>query len=109
MRPFASFAQFTTQPGELMLTLPVTAGTFKKSFLNGDGTLEITSDQDAWKTLFDNSSPFNINADQIANLKIGVNGTKPLIVGGTGTLKIAVSGNVEAVHQVQLIWPDTDI
>src|SRR5262249_12719796 len=92
-----------------MLTLPVTAGTFKKSFFNGDGTVELTSDQDAWRSLFENNSPFDKKADAVANMKIGVNGTKPLTFGGAGTMKVIVSGSVEAVHQIQLIWPDSQI
>ena len=92
-----------------MLTFPVSADTFKRSFLGGDGQLEISSDQDGWRALVENNRGFDKNVDRIADVKFGVNATSPLRLGRPDTLKMGISVGVEGVHQIQLIWPDTQI
>ncbi|MDA2937602.1 hypothetical protein MYX75_04985 [Acidobacteria bacterium AH-259-A15] len=64
-----------------MLSLPINVETFRRSFLDGDGTLEIQSDGDVWKNLFQNCLKFEKDprkVDQVADLKVGVNSTKTL-------------------------------
>jgi hypothetical protein len=92
-----------------MLTFPVSASTFKRSFLGGDGQLEISSDQDGWRALVDSNREFDRSVDRIADVKFVVNATNPLKLGRPDTLKIGVSVGIQGVHQIQLIWPDTQI
>lgn len=88
-----------------MLNLPVSEETFKKSFLGGKGQLQIASDRDAWRELFDGGGPFDKTVDRIADLRFGVEEAEPLRLGGQGTMRIGFSGGLSAVHQIQLIWP----
>src|SRR5512138_1414052 len=84
-----------------MLNLPVSATTFKKSFLGGDGQIEINTDEDAWRSLYDSKATFNKDVDRVADVTFGVNATTPLTLGRADTLKIGVSAGVQAVNQIQ--------
>lgn len=92
-----------------MLNLPISASTFKRSFLGGDGTLEISSDQDAWLALVDGNKPFNPKVDSIADVKVSLGTERELGLGRTGSWKIGVAASVEAGHQIQLIWPGSQL
>ncbi len=92
-----------------MLSLPISSGTFRRSFLGGDGDLQISSDGDVWKKLVENGLRFEKDpgkVDQVADLKVGVNSAKTLDLGDKAGFNLAVSGGAEAVHQIQLIWPN---
>ena len=91
-----------------MLSLPVNAGTFKRSFLGGDGELELHSDGDVWKDLFTNKGKFKPDpgtVDQIADLKVGVGASKDVTLGKSGGLSLTFGGDFEAHNQIQLLWP----
>src|SRR4030095_7676090 len=90
-----------------MLNFPISSGTFKRSFLGGDGQLEVGSDQDAWKALVTSGAPFDRTVDRVADLKVTLGTEKALMLGRAETLKIGVSASAEVVHQIQLIWPDS--
>jgi hypothetical protein len=92
-----------------MLQLPVSEKTFQRSFLNGDGQVEISSDQDVWRKIVDAGGVFDPTIDRVADVKIGVGGTRPVQLGGAGTIKIGLSGNVQAIHQIALMWPAPDL
>src|SRR5512137_127577 len=92
-----------------MLTLPISSDTFKRSFLGGDGQLEVASDKDAWKALVASGAPFDRSVDRVADLKISLGTEKALVLGRADTLKIGLSASAEAVHQIQLIWPDSQV
>lgn len=92
-----------------MLTLPINLETFKKSFLGGDGSLDITSDQDVWKAIFDGNKGFDRTMDQVVDARVSVKGNTDVKLGGKETLKIALSGSAEVNHQIQLIWDDSQI
>ena len=91
-----------------MLSLPVNAGTFKRSFLGGDGQLELHTDGDVWKDLFDNKGRFKADpgkVDQIADLKVGVGASTDVTLGKSGGLSLTFGGDFEAHNQIQLLWP----
>jgi hypothetical protein len=91
-----------------VLSLPVNAGTFKRSFLGGDGQLELHSDGDVWKDLFENKGKFKADAakvDQIADLKVGVGASRDVTLGKSGGLSLTFGGDFEAHNQIQLLWP----
>jgi hypothetical protein len=90
-----------------MLNFPIFSGTFKRSFLGGDGQLEVASDQDAWKALVASGAPFDRSVDRVADLKVTLGTEKALMLGRADTLKIGISASAEVVHQIQLIWPDS--
>jgi hypothetical protein len=92
-----------------MLSFPISSGTFKRSFLGGDGQLEVGSDQDAWKVLVASGAPFDRSVDRVADLKVSLGTENALMLGRAGTLKIGVSASADAVHQIQLIWPDSQV
>ncbi len=91
-----------------MLSLPVDGDTFKRSFLGGNGQLELQTDNDVWKDLVQNRGRFTPNpgeVDQIADLKVGVGATKEITLGRDGGLNLTFGGSFEAGNQIQLIWP----
>ena len=92
-----------------MLRFPISSGTFKRSFLGGDGQLEVGSDQDAWRELVASGEPFDRTVDRVADLKVSLGTETALVLGRANTLKIGVSAGAEAVHQIQLIWPDSQV
>ena len=92
-----------------MLRFPISSGTFKRSFLSGDGQLEVGSDQDAWRELVASGEPFDRTVDRVADLKVSLGTETALVLGRANTLKIGVSAGAEAVHQIQLIWPDSQV
>ena len=92
-----------------MLTFPISSGTFKRSFLGGDGQLDVVSDDDAWKALAASGAPFDRTVDRVADLKVSLGTEQALMLGRADTLKIGVSAGAEAVHQIQLIWPDAQV
>ena len=92
-----------------MLTFPISSGTFTRSFLDGDGQLEVGSDQDAWRTLVASGAPFDRTVDRVADLKVSLGTGKTLMLGRADTLKIGVSAGAGAVHQIQLIWPGSEV
>jgi hypothetical protein len=92
-----------------MLILPISSETFKRSFLGGDGQLEISSDQDGWQDLAASNAPFDRSVDRVADLKVSLGTTKALTLGRADTLKIGVSAKAEVIHQIQLIWPDSSM
>ena len=88
-----------------MLKLPISASTFKRSFLGGNGSLQISSDQDVWQTLVDANAPFTPKVDSIADVQVSLGTEKALSLGREGDWKVGVSASIEAGHQIQLIWP----
>ena len=92
-----------------MLKFPISSGTFKRSFLGGDGELEVGSDQDAWRALVAGGAPFDRSVDRVADVKVSLGTEKSLVLGRADTLKIGVSAGAEAVHQIQIIWPDSQV
>ena len=89
-----------------MLSLPLNLGTFKHSFLDGDGSLEISSDKDLWKSLYDNGRPFSRDVQDLVDVKLGAGTTKPLRFGRQDALALNVSIGGEAQGRIDLIWPD---
>ena len=91
-----------------MLGIPVNISTFKKSFLDGDGHLEISSDKDLWKSLYENGKPFSRDVQDLVDLKFGAGTTKPLKFGRKDAFTLNVSAGGEVQGRIDLIWPDED-
>ncbi|HWN09306.1 MAG TPA: hypothetical protein VNO50_08615 [Pyrinomonadaceae bacterium] len=90
-----------------MLSLPINATTFKKTFFDGNGNLEISTDQDTWKSIYDSGQPFTKDNQKLAQIKLGMAATKPFQFGqpGTNGLKLSLGISGEANGSVKLIWP----
>jgi len=89
-----------------MLIFPINTETFKKSFLSGDGQLELQSDQDIWLTLIATGGKFlpNINRIAVVNFKFAHEGKFRL--GREGGMRLSVGAG--AGHEIRLIWPGED-
>jgi len=93
-----------------MLSFPVNLNTFKKTFFDGDGNLEISTDQDIWKLLYDSNQPFTKDKPSIVQIKVGAGATKAFQFGEAGAdgLKLSTGVSGEAIGTVKLIWPGTN-
>ena len=92
-----------------MLSLPINSRTLKRSFLGGDGTIDLQTDGDVWRNLVQNGLKFQKDpgqVDQVADLQVGVDSTKALTIGKQGGFSLDVGAGVEAANQIQLIWPN---
>jgi hypothetical protein len=91
-----------------VLPLPINTNTFRRSFLGGDGTLEIHSDGDVWKDLVTSGGVFTPDpgeVDQVADLKVGVKSTKAVRLGAQDGLSLTFGGDFETANRIELIWP----
>jgi hypothetical protein len=88
-----------------MLTLPVSASTFKKAFLQGAGNLEISTDQDAWAILFNSGGCFTSDVDRVADVLFSLSTGSNFQFGIPNGMKLGISGWLDAHHQIELIWP----
>src|SRR5688572_22421523 len=86
------------------ISLPIGPVTFRRSFLGGNGNLEILSDN--WQPLFLSNAPFTPGSDRVA--EISFSGATPSLSLGSDTLKVGVSVGGSILHQIQLVWP-TDV
>ena len=91
-----------------MLSIPINVSTFKKSFLGGDGSLEISTDQDAWKVLNDTGRPFSKDVQDLVDLKFSTGTSKDFQFGQKNKLTLNVSFNSEVGGRIDLIWPEED-
>ena len=77
--------------------------TFKRSFLGGEGHLELASDQDIWLSLLATGGRFLPTVSRVADVKFALREGKSFHFGKAGGFKLNVGG--QASHQIQLIWP----
>ncbi|MDX2154139.1 MAG: hypothetical protein SFV54_25590 [Bryobacteraceae bacterium] len=90
----------------MSLSLPVTQENFRRTFLNGAGTLEFATDRDLWSALFRNGGKFTDDVDRIADLSVSA-GTK-LTFGKKGGLALGLNVSGSAMHQMQVYFPGAD-
>ena len=57
----------------MALTFPNNIGTFKKSFLSGDGNIELDNPGKAWESVVQSGGFFTQDFTNIANLKVTLN------------------------------------
>ena len=81
-----------------MLIFPINTETFKKSFLSGDGQLELQSDQDMWLTLVATGGKFLPNIDRVADVNFKFGNSQKFRFGGAGGMKLGISAG--AIHQI---------
>ncbi|MDQ3130706.1 MAG: hypothetical protein M3Q99_08090 [Acidobacteriota bacterium] len=86
------------------MQIPINANTFKKSFLDGDGNFEISTDQDGWKSLYEAGKPFSKDVDSLAEIKFSIGTSKDLKFGESDKLALKVGFNSEAAGLIDLIW-----
>ncbi|HEY6392221.1 MAG TPA: hypothetical protein VIX89_13130 [Bryobacteraceae bacterium] len=91
----------------MALQFPNDIGTFKKSFLSGDGNLELDNPGEAWQSVVASGGFFTPDITNIATLKVALN-TKPLQLGEPGGLKFNVGVTAASNNQIELIWPGVD-
>ncbi|MGH9755669.1 MAG: hypothetical protein ACREA2_23045 [Blastocatellia bacterium] len=89
-----------------MLIFPLNTETFKKSFLSGDGQIELQSDQDIWLTLIATGGKFMPNIARVAGVNFNVAGGEKFRFGREGGMRLSVGAG--AAHEIRLIWPDED-
>ena len=90
------------------MIIPINANTFKKSFIDGDGNLEIKTDQDVWKSLYESGKPFSKDVDKLAEMNFSLGTTKNLKFGVKDKLALSVAFNSEAAGLIDLIWTADD-
>lgn len=78
--------------------------TFKRSFLDGDGKLVLSSDQDIWMSLLATGGRFLPTVARIADLNFEIKNGGDFRFGSAGGLNLKIGG--KAGHQIRLIWPD---
>jgi hypothetical protein len=89
-----------------MLIFPLNTETFKKSFLSGDGQIELQSDQDIWLTLIATGGKFLPIVARVAEVNFKFANEEKFRFGSEGGMRLSVSAG--AAHKIQLIWPDED-
>src|SRR5262249_53660517 len=97
-----------TQPdqGDLMLIFPINTETFKKSFLSGDGQIELQSDQDMWLTLIATGGKFLPTVARVAGVNFKFANEEKFRFGREGGMRLSVGAGAGA--EIRLIWPDED-
>jgi hypothetical protein len=91
----------------LALLFPNDISTFKRSFLSGDGSLELDNPGKAWESVVRSGGFFTKDITNIANLKVTLN-TTPLQLGESSGLKFNVGVTASSNNQIELIWPGAD-
>ncbi|MBS1788317.1 MAG: hypothetical protein JST85_11370 [Acidobacteria bacterium] len=81
----------------------INSDTFKKSFLSGDGQLELQSDQNIWAKLLANDGKFSPDVDRIADIGFSFNNSQDFKFGSKAGMKLSVGASV--ANQIHLIWP----
>src|SRR5262245_11316127 len=89
-----------------MLIFPINTETFKKSFLSGDGEIQLQSDQDIWLTLIATGGKFLPNINRIASVNFKFANEEKFRFGREGAMRLSVGA--KAGHEIRLIWPDED-
>jgi len=91
------------------MLLPINANSFKASFLDGNGSLNIVSDNDAWKTLFDSNGKFTEDTDSLAEIGLGAGTTKPLRFGAKDKLELEIGLQAQLAGGIELVFsPDAN-
>jgi hypothetical protein len=85
------------------MQIPIKASTFKKGFIDGDGSLEIPND--IWRTLIDAGRPFTKEAGDLVNLQFSAGTSKDLQLGDKGGVRLGVSFKGGLAGSIDLIWP----
>src|SRR5262245_25700019 len=108
IRGYYSEIQSCTQldQGDLMLIFLLNTETFKKSFLSGDGQVELQSDQDMWLTLIATGGKFLPTVTRVAGVNFKFADEEKFRFGRVGGMRLSVGAG--AGHEIQLIWPDED-
>lgn len=86
------------------MALPINLDTFEKSFLGGEGTLDVTSAQDAWMTLFQSGKPFPKDVDDVADLKLNLGGSQSVSLGSPTGPQISLTPTAAFTGQIELIF-----
>lgn len=84
-----------------MIRFPANSGTFARSFLGGNGDVEVTSER--WRDLFDSGAQFDPDQDVFSEVSMSGGAGKQLSFGKSGGLRLSISGKGE--HAIRLIWP----
>jgi hypothetical protein len=86
------------------LTFPNNISTFKKSFLSGDGNIELDNPGRAWESVVTSGGFFTKDITNVADLKVTLN-TTPLKLGQPSGLTFNVGVTASSNNQIELIWP----
>jgi hypothetical protein len=89
-----------------MLIFPLNTETFKKSFLSGDGQIELQSDQDIWLTLIATGGKFLPTVTRVAGVNFKFTDGEKFRFGREGGMRLSVGAG--GAHEIRLIWPDED-
>jgi hypothetical protein len=87
-----------------MLIFPLNTDTFKKSFLSGDGQIELQTDQDIWLTLVATGGKFLPTVTRVAGVNFKFANEGKFRFGREAGMRLNVSAGAGA--EIRLIWPD---
>jgi hypothetical protein len=93
-----------------MLEFPISIETFKKSFLDGNGSFEVNTPQSTWEALVNGDKPFPDNAESLAKLSFRA-GSKYKFGEQTSSnkgLKLNADVSASANSEIRLIRSKTD-
>lgn len=93
-----------------MLEFPVSTDTFKKSFLEGNGSFEVVTPQGTWEALVNSNKPFPDNVETLAKISFRA-GSKFKFGEQTGSnngLKLNADVSASANSEIRLIKVKTD-
>jgi hypothetical protein len=86
------------------MLIPINQNSFKKAFLDGDGNFEVVTDQDIWKSLYENNKPFSKDVDKLAEINFSLGTSKDLKFGDKNKLALKVDFSSHAAGLIDLIW-----
>ena len=86
------------------MLIPINKNTFKKAFLDGDGNIEVVTDQDVWKALYENGKSFSKDVDKLAEMKFSIGTSKDLKFGDKNKLALKVGFSSQVAGLIDLIW-----
>jgi hypothetical protein len=86
-----------------MLIFPLNTETFKKSFLSGDGQIELQSDQDIWLTLVATGGKFLPTVARVAGVNFKFANEEKFRFGRGDGMRLKVGAGAGA--EIRLIWP----
>jgi hypothetical protein len=86
------------------MLIPINKDTFGGSFLDGNGNFEIKTDEDIWKSLYENNKPFSENVDKLAEMKFSAGTSRDFKFGDNQKLALKIGFDSQIAGLIDLVW-----